>query len=213
MADTTERHIALREAHQISASDSFFAARKELRDTEHERYIFDAGFRRGFDCHESLQRKAEATTPADAALADVVERVAVIWAPGTVRHRELMQAAAALRARAVPERFVDAANRAKNITADVLRTHPETYVAHIHGLADLILTLASRQSQETSVPKVLNDVLEIHGSNPRDDLSHDLAQDAARTAMLAMTAAITAMRNANYFVRDQIEAARRQESE
>lgn len=28
--------------------------------------------------------------PADAALADVVERVAVIWAPGTVRHRELM---------------------------------------------------------------------------------------------------------------------------
>lgn len=39
---------------------------------------------------------------ADAALADVVERVAVIWAPGTVRRKELMQAAAALRARAVP---------------------------------------------------------------------------------------------------------------
>jgi len=39
-------------------------------------------------------------------------------------------------------------------------------------------------------------------------LAHDLAQDAARTAMLAMTAAITAMRNANYFVRAEIEAAK-----
>ena len=70
MADTTEIHIALREAYQIAASDSFFAARKELRDTEHERYIFDAGFRRGFDVHESLQRKPTPTPPADAALAD-----------------------------------------------------------------------------------------------------------------------------------------------
>lgn len=38
-------------------------------------------------------------------------------------------------------------------------------------------------------------------------LAHDLAQDASRAAMLAMTSAITAMRNANYFIREEITRA------
>lgn len=134
MDDNTEHHIALREAHQIGASDSFFAARKELRDTEHERYIFDAGFRRGFDCHESLQRKATAAPPADAALADLiahmehgaklVDAIGALCRDGSPERNAadaIRKAAAALRARAVPEgkKYHDVAQRLYALLDDI----------------------------------------------------------------------------------------------
>ena len=51
---TSEQAIAMREAHQIGASDAWFKARYEGLDTRHSRNIFEAGFNRGWDAAHGI---------------------------------------------------------------------------------------------------------------------------------------------------------------
>lgn len=60
---TTERHIALREAHQIVDSDAYFGARPAL-DGPEARDRFEAGHKRGFDAAAKLASQAPAVAHA-----------------------------------------------------------------------------------------------------------------------------------------------------
>ena len=73
---STEHHIALREAHEIAAEHDYFDARPN-RDGQDQRAIFDAGFRRGFDAAAKLA--AEAAPVAQPATAPVVPANVVAW--------------------------------------------------------------------------------------------------------------------------------------
>ena len=53
VAHTSERHFALREAHEIAAEEAFFQARPELEGGGF-RPMFNAGFVRGFDAAEKV---------------------------------------------------------------------------------------------------------------------------------------------------------------
>lgn len=46
-----EKKIAIREAHQIPAADEYFSAREEC-DTENNRKLFTAGYKRGYEAKE-----------------------------------------------------------------------------------------------------------------------------------------------------------------
>lgn len=74
-----------------------------------------------------------------------------------------------------------------------------------------ILDLAADLRMAHATLRANLQVLRGTGQDNAAMLAHDLAMDVSRTASLAITAAITAARNADYFVRDQIKAAQAQE--
>ena len=53
---TTEQEHAIRQGHEIAASDSYFEARPQI-DSNDRRKVFQAGFERGWDAARKQRRK------------------------------------------------------------------------------------------------------------------------------------------------------------